>query len=106
MADCISASTGLKRRSVAADSVDDGKKRTRYARDVPAGDHAVAGYDVDVCGDASTGGNAEDVREYNDEADSHFPLLEDMDGSGIRAFSSLDTETIYHILHFDKSRVE
>ena len=106
MADCIGASTGVKRTSVAADSVVDGKKRTRYARDVPAGDHAVAGYDVGVCGDASTDGNAEDVREYNDEADSHFPLLEDMDGSGIRAFSSLDTETIYQILQFDKRTEE
>ena len=29
-----------------------------------------------------------------------------MDGSGIRAFSSLDTETIYQILQFDKRTEE
>ena len=60
-------------------------------------------------GDTRSDGDAEDVRavdDDDDEVDSHFPLLEDMNGSGIRAFSSLDTETIYQILQFDKRTEE
>ena len=94
--------------TIAANFDGDGKKRTRYAHDVPEMDHTVAVVnDVDDHdGVVSTNEDAEDVREYNDEADSHFPLLEDMNGSGIRAFSSLDTETIYQILQFDKRTEE
>ena len=65
---------------------------------------AAAAADVDDRDDA--GGDDDDddddVKEKNDDSDLHFPSLEDMQAPGIRAFSSLDSETVYHIINFEK----
>ena len=41
-----------------------------------------------------------------DVDDSDFPSLEDMSGVGVRAFSSLDTKTIYAVIAFTKRTEE